>query len=117
MTPERRQQVEEVLRSAYQRSAAERTAFLQQACGDDLELYSHVDALLASEQNAGDFAMEPSILQWSRIKIIFNQAADLPALDRPAFLDRVCKDDLELRREIESLLAADAPEDGQMRVA
>ena len=117
MTPERWQRVEEVLRGACQRSAAERTVFLHEACGDDLELYSHVDALLASDQSSGESALEPAILQWSRIKILFNQVADLPALDRPAFLDRVCKDDLKLRREVESLLAADAPTDGQIHVA
>src|SRR5436305_4759914 len=42
-----------------------------------------------------------------RVKALFNSALDLadPA-DRPAFLDRECGDDLELRRRLDELLAA-----------
>src|SRR5947209_18274513 len=42
-----------------------------------------------------------------RVKALFNSALDLPdPADRPAFLDRECGDDLELRRRLEHLLAA-----------
>jgi serine/threonine protein kinase len=42
-----------------------------------------------------------------RVKALFNTALDLPdAADRAAFLERECRDDLELRRRLEELLAA-----------
>ena len=42
-----------------------------------------------------------------RVKALFHAALDLPdPADRPAFLDRECGDDLELRRRLEELLAA-----------
>ena len=42
-----------------------------------------------------------------RVKALFHSALDLPdPADRPAFLDRECGDDLELRRRLEELLAA-----------
>lgn len=46
--------------------------------------------------------------RWRRIEELFHRAADLAAADRAAFLDAECVDDPELRRELESLLAADA---------
>ena len=45
---------------------------------------------------------------WDRIQEIFLHAADLPPAERAAFLDRTCNDDAEVRREVESLLRADA---------
>ena len=50
--------------------------------------------------------------QWSRIEDLFHQAADLAPTERSAFLNRACGDDQDLRRELESLLAADTPDDG-----
>ena len=42
-----------------------------------------------------------------RVKALFNAALDLPdPADRPAFLDRECGDDPELRRRLDELLAA-----------
>ena len=46
--------------------------------------------------------------RWSRIADHFHQAAHLPPAEQPAFLDSACAGDQELRREVESLLAADA---------
>jgi TolB-like protein/Tfp pilus assembly protein PilF len=46
--------------------------------------------------------------RWTRIEALFHQAADLELSDRPAFLRQACGDE-ELRREVESLLAADMP--------
>jgi TolB-like protein/tetratricopeptide (TPR) repeat protein len=45
---------------------------------------------------------------WQRVEDLFHRAADLPLADRPAFLDRVCGSDHDLRRELELLLDADA---------
>src|SRR5574342_170554 len=41
-----------------------------------------------------------------RGETLFAAALDLPATERAAFLDRECTGDAELRREVESLLAA-----------
>ncbi len=45
---------------------------------------------------------------WGRVEAAFEQVAALPVEERPDALDRLSGDDLELRREVESLLAADA---------
>jgi eukaryotic-like serine/threonine-protein kinase len=55
--------------------------------------------------------------RWSRIEGLFHEAADLAPAERSAFLDRVCNGDDELRRELESLLAADTPEDELLQAA
>ena len=46
--------------------------------------------------------------RWRQIDDIFNQAADRPSAERLPFLDRACAGDLELRQEVESLLAQQA---------
>jgi serine/threonine protein kinase len=46
--------------------------------------------------------MRPESLE--QIEIIYNEALALPPEERPAFLDRACGDDRDLRGEIESLL-------------
>ena len=43
---------------------------------------------------------------WKRIEAILNDALDHKPDERPAFLDRECAGDPELRREVESLLAS-----------
>src|SRR5262245_51599450 len=40
-----------------------------------------------------------------RLYDLFDQAVDLPTAERPAFLDRACGDDPELRADVERLLA------------
>ena len=53
-----------------------------------------------------------SAADWSRMKAAFHTAIEMPAADRPAFLDAAC-DYPALRREIQALLAdadeADCP--------
>jgi Tol biopolymer transport system component len=44
--------------------------------------------------------------RWQEIDRLFDAALDLDASERDAFLDKACADDEELRREVESLLAA-----------
>ncbi len=48
---------------------------------------------------------------WQQVKAIFHDASELPRAERAAFLDVACADNTDLRREVESLLAADEPED------
>jgi serine/threonine protein kinase/tetratricopeptide (TPR) repeat protein len=43
-----------------------------------------------------------------RIRRLFEIALEMPAASRPGFLQESCGDDAELRREVETLLAADA---------
>ena len=47
-------------------------------------------------------------LRWQRVKEIFHAAAGRDAAGRAAFLAEACAGDAELRREVESLLVADA---------
>ncbi|MGE5815242.1 MAG: protein kinase domain-containing protein [Acidobacteriota bacterium] len=46
--------------------------------------------------------------RWERVKAIFQAAVELPAAERDAFLTSEIGHDIELRREVESLLASDA---------
>jgi len=48
--------------------------------------------------------------RWRQIETLFALAVECPAQDLPLFLDKVCRGDEDLRRELESLLACDAPE-------
>lgn len=44
--------------------------------------------------------------RWKKIDDLFEKAMELPAEGRAAFLDSACGSDVELRREVESLLSA-----------
>ena len=46
--------------------------------------------------------------RFQRVSEIYHAALDQPAVQRAAFLAQVCSSDAELRKEVESLLAADA---------
>ncbi len=45
--------------------------------------------------------------QWSAIKEILSEALERPKAERPSYLDRVCGDNVDLRRRVESLIEAD----------
>jgi len=53
MKPERWQQLKQIFQSALERDPAERSAFLNQACGGDAELRSEIESLIASHDEAG----------------------------------------------------------------
>jgi serine/threonine-protein kinase len=55
MTPERWQHVGELYQAALELLPDQRTAFLNQACGEDRPLRREVESLLAAEGQAGDF--------------------------------------------------------------
>jgi Tol biopolymer transport system component len=44
--------------------------------------------------------------RWARIDQLLDEAMDRPAAEQQAFLDEACGEDVELRREVQSLLAA-----------
>ncbi|HWM89328.1 MAG TPA: protein kinase [Thermoanaerobaculia bacterium] len=50
--------------------------------------------------------------RWQRIEALFDEALDLPAGERGAFLDEACAGDPELRAQVEAMLAADGAADG-----
>jgi serine/threonine protein kinase len=52
---------------------------------------------------------------WERIEHLFHEALRLDAVERLAYLDRVCSGDEALRAEVESLLAALDGQDGFLR--
>ena len=102
MTPERWRQVKEVVEAAWERDASERGGFLDQACADDPELRSEVEALLASDENAGEFLAAPALdlfrgqvpgkSRESRampLEDLFNQPFGLAPAERPALLNWV----------------------------
>ncbi len=44
--------------------------------------------------------------QWQQVKELFNDALDVAPAERARFLDDKCREDVELRREVESLLSS-----------
>jgi TolB-like protein/Flp pilus assembly protein TadD len=63
VTPERWQQVNIILEQVWEHDADHRAAFLERACGGDAKLRSCVEALLASDENAGEFLASTAIEQ------------------------------------------------------
>src|SRR5271155_5762618 len=61
MDAERVRRLEELYHSALERGAAERAAFLQNACGADPALREEVESLLAHDQEAEDFIEAPAL--------------------------------------------------------
>jgi eukaryotic-like serine/threonine-protein kinase len=55
--------------------------------------------------------------RWQRIEQLFHEAAELAPFERAEFLSRVCSDDSELRRQVESLLANDKSKDDVLQAA
>src|SRR6266481_3355905 len=60
MTPERFQQIEQVVLLVLQQEKSKRAAFLDKACLEDGELRREVESLLASDEDAGNFLAEPA---------------------------------------------------------
>jgi len=54
MKPQRWQQLKQIFQSALELPAAERSSFLNQACGGDAELRSEVESLISSHNEAGN---------------------------------------------------------------
>jgi serine/threonine protein kinase len=67
MTPERWQQVEEVLQAALDRPPVDRAAFLEQACAGDPDLQTEASSLVNAYESASEFIEEPAIAQDARV--------------------------------------------------
>lgn len=52
--------------------------------------------------------------RWRQIESVFAEAVELPIADSRAYLDRVCGEDSELRREVELLLESDRRAQGRI---
>ena len=48
---------------------------------------------------------------WTRLDAVFQAVLELPPAERPAYLDRVCRGDPDLRAEVEEMLAAEGTSD------
>src|SRR5258707_11702822 len=67
MTPERWQQVEEVLQAALECAPGERAAFLEQSCAGDPQLQAEASSLVFAHDAAVDFIEEPAMAQDARV--------------------------------------------------
>jgi hypothetical protein len=122
MTPERWQQIKNLVNSALEQNAEQRSAVLQQSCADDLPLRRGAEALLSFHEQAtrnlpdgharlsAQQTLPPE--QWERIEKLFQSAMELEPAEREAFLAGACGDDQLLRREVESLLVYQAAAGG-----
>ena len=54
--------------------------------------------------------------RWKKVEETFHTALERPAQERSAYLDSVCAGDVELRREVESLLSELAESKGFMEL-
>jgi hypothetical protein len=59
MTPERWQQLDQLLKAALNRPPAERAAFLAEQCARDQDLLRDAERLLTAQHNAGSFLEAP----------------------------------------------------------
>lgn len=60
MQPDRAERIADLVEEAFELEGAHRTAFLRQACGDDLELLAEVEALLREEGHAANLMSSPA---------------------------------------------------------
>ena len=67
MTPERWQEVEDVLQRALDRPPHERASFIEQACAGDAELKDEASSLINAYEHAGDFIEQPAIAEDAKI--------------------------------------------------
>src|SRR6266542_425678 len=61
MTPESHRKICDLYHSASEHATAERTAFLDEACGGDEALRREVESLLAARDRAGDYFATPAM--------------------------------------------------------
>ncbi|MGI8844548.1 MAG: serine/threonine-protein kinase, partial [Gemmatimonadaceae bacterium] len=105
------QRVQDALWAALERQAPARDAFLAEHCRGDSELLAEVRSLLQAHERAGEFlggavpaaaGVPPGAA--TRIRHLFQEAADLTTEARAAWMDAVPLHDVSLRREVAALL-------------
>ena len=82
MTPERWRQVTGVFHGALAREAANRGAFLDQVCAEDLGLRAEVDAMLAAHRDAGRFGDGP-LVSSEDLRRLERDSSALPTREGP----------------------------------
>jgi hypothetical protein len=125
MTPERWQQIKQLVNSAILEDSENRNTLLQQSCADDLPLRLGVESLVSFHEDAtrklpaaplpNDAPLSPE--QWQRIEQLFQSALELEPSKRAAYLNQACGDDEALRHEVESLLIYQAAAGGVVQGA
>ena len=80
MTPERWQQVEEVLQAALDRPPHERASFLNEACSEDEALRQEASSLIEAYDEAGNFIEEPAIAHDAHILISSHQRSNIESV-------------------------------------
>ena len=73
--PDRWSRVEALYHAARERDASARVAFLDAACGGDVELRREVESLLAQPTSAGGFLDQPAIVRRIRSSMVLVRAA------------------------------------------
>ncbi|GEM_PF-3229776 len=70
MTPERWRQIKNLVNSALEQNAEQRSAALQQSCADDLPLLRGAEALLSFHEQGvrGQFDLRPDVSQNSTLR-------------------------------------------------
>ena len=110
MTPERWQQIKDLMHSVAAEDAATRSAVLQQSCAEDLSMRRGAEALLAWHEDPtrrlpDEAAAAPlSPERWQQVEQIFQAALELEPAARAAYLAQACGHDAALRQEVEALL-------------
>jgi serine/threonine-protein kinase len=117
MTPERWQQIKNLVQSVAAEDAATRSNVLQQSCAEDFAMRRGAEALLLLSQDAtrklpNDNGALLSPERWLRIEQVFQSALELESAGRAAYLDKACEGDAALRHEVESLLVYQAAAGG-----
>src|SRR5712692_7572222 len=74
MTPETYQKIDRILEEALGRESASRRAFVAKACGGDLDLLQHVEALLAAHRQADAFLSGTALEAAARTMILESSA-------------------------------------------
>lgn len=77
MTPERWQQIEEVLQAALDRPRPERASFLNEACSGDDQLQREACSLIDAYDEAGDFIEQPAMAQDAHVLISSHELSNI----------------------------------------
>jgi serine/threonine-protein kinase len=67
MTPERWQQIAAIFEAALQHDTRARSAYVNEACGDDRELRREVEEMLAAHDQSSRFMEEPAAAVAARL--------------------------------------------------
>jgi serine/threonine protein kinase len=77
MTPERWQQIEEVLQGALDRAPGQRAAYLKEVCAGNDELQTEASSLVNAYDAAADFIEEPAMAQDARVLLSDQSQPDI----------------------------------------